>query len=203
MTQVNKLLQKRHIQPNSSPFCSPVLLVQKNDGSWRTCIDYKALNKITVKNKFPIPRIDDVLDRLQGASFFSKIDLKSSYHQIRVNPTDVPKTAFRTTFGLYEFLVMPFSLTNALVTFNRMMDRIFRPLRHCVGTFFDDMIIFSKLEAEHMEHLRAIFEMLREERLVFNGKKSEFFMEEIHFLGHIVLKDGVRMNLANIKAIQD
>ncbi|MCO5582522.1 hypothetical protein L7F22_036420 [Adiantum nelumboides] len=153
MTQANELLQKGHIQPSSSPFCLPLLLVQKKDGSWRMCIDYRALNKITVKKKVPIPRINNVLDRLQGASFFSRIDLKSGYHQIRVNPADVPKTAFRTTFELYEFLVMPFGLTNALVTFNRMMDRIFRPLRHCVGTFFDDMIIFSKSEAEHMEHL--------------------------------------------------
>ncbi|MCO5601055.1 hypothetical protein L7F22_055172 [Adiantum nelumboides] len=203
MTQVNELLQKGHIQPSSSPFCSPVLLVQKKDGSWRMCIDYRALSKITVKNKFPIPRIDDVLDRLQGASFFSRIDLKGGYHQIRVNPADVPKTAFRTTFGLYEFLVMPFGLINAPATFNRMMDRIFRPLRHCVGIFFDDMIVFSKSEAKHMEHLRAVFEMLRKKRLVVNGKKIEFFMEKIHFLGHIVSKDGVRMDPAKIKAIQD
>ncbi|MCO5581435.1 hypothetical protein L7F22_035319 [Adiantum nelumboides] len=163
----------------------------------------QALNKITVKNKFPIPGIDDVFHCLQGASFFNRIDLKSGYNQIRVNPADVPKTAFRTTFGLYEFLVMPFGLTNALATFNRMMDRIFQPLRHCVGTFFDDMIVFSKSEAEHVEHLRAVFEMLQKERLVVNEKKSEFFIEEIHFLGPIVSKDGVRMDPAKIKAIQD
>ncbi|MCO5581251.1 hypothetical protein L7F22_035129 [Adiantum nelumboides] len=203
MTQVNELLQIGHIQSSSSPCCSHVLLVQKKDGSWRMCIDYRALNKITVKNKCQIPRIDDVLDRLQGASFFSRIDLKSGYHQIRVNPADVPKTAFRTTVGLYEFLVMPFGLTNAPATFNRMIDRIFRPLRHCVGIFFDDMIVFSKSEAEHMEHLRAVFETLQKERLVVNGKKSEFFMEEIHFLGHIVSKDGVKMDPPKIKAIQD
>ncbi|MCO5591229.1 hypothetical protein L7F22_045210 [Adiantum nelumboides] len=148
MTQVNELLQKGHIQPSSSPFCSHVLLVQKKDGSWSMCVDYRALNKITVKNKFPIPRIDDVLDRLQGASFFNRIDLKSGYHQIRVNLADVPKIAFRITFELYEFLVMPFGLTNAFATFNRMIDRIFQPLRHCVETFFDDMIVFSKSEAE-------------------------------------------------------
>ncbi|MCO5602187.1 hypothetical protein L7F22_056315 [Adiantum nelumboides] len=203
MTQVNELLQKGHIQPSSSPFCSHVLLVQKKDESWGMCIDYRALNKITVKNKFPIPCIDDVLDHLQEASFFSMIDLKSGYHQSRVNPTDVPKAAFRTTFGLYEFLVMPFGLTNASATFNRMMDRIFQPLRRCVATFFDDMIVFSKTEAEHMEHLRAVFKMLQKERLVVNGKKSEFFMEEIRFLGHIVSKDTVRMDPAKNKAIQD
>ncbi|MCO5592713.1 hypothetical protein L7F22_046716 [Adiantum nelumboides] len=141
-----------------------------------------------------------------GASFLSRIDLKSvksGYHRIRVNLADVPKTAFKTTFKLYEFLVMPFGLINAPATFNCMVDRIFRPLRHCVGTFFDDMIVFSKSEAEHMEHLRAVFEMWRKERLVVNGKKSEFFMEEIHFLGNIVSKDGVRMDPAKIKAIQD
>ncbi|MCO5568357.1 hypothetical protein L7F22_022056 [Adiantum nelumboides] len=125
MTQVNELLQKGNIQPSSSPFCSPVLLVQKQDESWRICIDYRTLNKITVKNKFPILRITDVVDSLQGACFFSRIDLKSGYHLIRVNPADVPKTTFRTTFGLYEFLVMPFGLTNTPATFNRMMDRIF------------------------------------------------------------------------------
>ncbi|MCO5588653.1 hypothetical protein L7F22_042610 [Adiantum nelumboides] len=131
-----------------------------------------------------------------------RINLKSGYHQIRVNPADVPKTAFRITLGLYEFLVMPFGLTNAPATFNRMLDIIFGPLRHCVETFFDDMIVFSKSEAEHMEHLRVVFEMLRKERLVVNGKKSEF-MEEIHFLGHIVSKDGVRMGPAKIMANQD
>ncbi|MCO5555160.1 hypothetical protein L7F22_008703 [Adiantum nelumboides] len=158
MTQLNELLQKGHIQPSSSPFCSPVLLAQKKDKSWRMCIDYRALNKITMKNKIPIPRIDGVLDRLQGASFFNRIDLKSGYHHIRVNPADVPKTAFRTTFGLYEFLVMPFGLTNAPATFNHMMDIIFRPLRHCVGTLFDNMIVLSRSEAEHMEHLRVVAE---------------------------------------------
>lgn len=176
--------------------------MQKKDGSWRMCIDYSALNKNTIKNRFPIPRIDDVLDKLQGSAFFSRIDLKSGYHQIRIKPEDVHKTAFRTTFGLYEFLVMPFGLTNAPATFNRMMDRIFRPHRAYVGTFFDDMIVFSKTEEEHREHLALVFKELRDNRLVINGKKSEFFMEKIHFLGHIVSKDGVRMDPAKVEAIK-
>ncbi|MCO5596743.1 hypothetical protein L7F22_050812 [Adiantum nelumboides] len=126
MNQVKDRLEKSLIQPSISPYCSPVLLVLKKDGSWRMCIDYRALNKITIKNRFSIPRIDDILDRLQGSSCFSRIDLNNGYHQIRIAPGDVYKTAFQTTFGLFEFLVMPFGLTNAPATFNRMMDRIFR-----------------------------------------------------------------------------
>ncbi|MCO5583745.1 hypothetical protein L7F22_037659 [Adiantum nelumboides] len=175
-----------------------VLLVQKKDGSWRMCIDYRALNKNTIKNRFPIPRIDDILDKLEGAAMFSRIDLKSGYHQIRIRSEDVHKTAFRTTFGLYEFLVMPFGLTNAPATFNRMMDRIFRPHQQFVGTFFDDMIVYSKNEEEHRHHLAIVFKELRSHRLLINAKKSEFFLEEIHFLGHIVSKDGVRMDPAKV-----
>ncbi|MCO5554277.1 hypothetical protein L7F22_007805 [Adiantum nelumboides] len=180
------------VVPGSSPLNRPPYRVsaaqqkkitsQKKDGSWRMCIDYRALNKSTIKNRFPIRRIDDILDQLQGGSMFSRIDLKSGYHQIHIRPEDVHKTALRTTFGLYEFLVIPFGLANALATFNRMMGRIFRPHINYVGTFFDDMIVFSKSEEEHRDHLTVVFNELRKNRLLINAKKSEFFLEEFTFL---------------------
>ena len=165
------------------------------------CIDYRSLNKITIKNRFPIPRIDDILDKLQGASIFSRIDLKSGYHQIRIAPQDQHKTPFRTTFGLYEFLVMPFGLTNAPATFNRMMDRIFHPYRKFTGVFFDDILVFSSSEEEHNKHLTQVFEELRKHKLFVNAKKSEFFLTEIHYLGHIVSHNQVRMDPKKIQAL--
>ncbi|MCO5604888.1 hypothetical protein L7F22_059062 [Adiantum nelumboides] len=167
---------------------------KKKDGTFRMCVDYRSLNKITIKNRFPIPRIDDILDKLQGARIFSRIDLKSGYHQIRITPEDVHKTAFRTTFGLYEFLVMPFDLTNAPASFNRMMDRIFRPYRKFTGVFFDDILVFSETEEEHKKHLDIVFQELRKNELHINAKKSEFFLNEIHYLGHIVSHNQVRMD---------
>ncbi|KAI5078176.1 hypothetical protein GOP47_0008000 [Adiantum capillus-veneris] len=199
--KVNDLLEKGLIRPSSSPYCSLVLLVQKKDGSFRMCIDYCSLNKITVKHRFPIPRIDDILDKLQGESIFSRIDLKSGYDQIRIVPEDIHKTAFRTTFGLYEFLVMPFGLANSLATFNRMMDRIFRPNNQFTGVFFDDILVFSKTEAEHKAHLDTVFKELRANSLQIKKKKSEFFLSEIKYLGHIVSHNLVRMDPDKVKAI--
>ncbi|MCO5582972.1 hypothetical protein L7F22_036877 [Adiantum nelumboides] len=144
MRQVNELVEKGMVRPSSSPFCSPILLVQKKDGTYHMWVDYRALNRITIKNRFPVPRVEDLFDKLQGSTYFSRIDLKSGYHQIRIVNEDIVKTAFRTMFGLYEYIVMPFGLTNAPATFNRMMERIFRPHRNFTGVFFDDVIIYSK-----------------------------------------------------------
>ncbi|MCO5573729.1 hypothetical protein L7F22_027503 [Adiantum nelumboides] len=161
MRQVNELVEKGMVRPSSSPFCSVVLLVHKKDGTYCMCVDYIALNKITIKNRFHVPRIEDLFDKLQGSTYFSRIDLKSGYHQITIVNEDFLKTAFRTTFGLNEYLVMPFGLTNAPTTFNRMMEQTFG--RHCnfTGVFFDDVIIYSKSMEEHKKHLQVIFQALR------------------------------------------
>ncbi|MCO5591194.1 hypothetical protein L7F22_045175 [Adiantum nelumboides] len=203
MKQVTELLEKGLIRPSSSPYCSLFLLVQKKDGTFRMCVDYRSLNKITIKNRFLIPRIDDILDKLQGSCTFSRIDLKSGYHQIRIALEDVHKTAFRTTFGIYEFLVMLFGLTNAPASFNRMMDRIFRPYRKFTGVFFDDILVFSETEEEHKKHLDIVFQELRKNELHINAKKSKFFLKEIHYLGHIVSHNKVRMDPVKIQVIKD
>ncbi|MCO5609714.1 hypothetical protein L7F22_063946 [Adiantum nelumboides] len=160
MRQVNELVEKGMVKPSSSPFCSPVLLVQKKYGTYHMCVDYKALNRITIKNRFFVPRVEDLFDKLQGSTYFCSIDLKSGYHQIRIVDEDIVKTAFCTTFGLYEYLVMPLGLTNALGTFNRMMERIFQPHHNFTGVFFDDVIIYSKTIEEHKEHLKRTLQGL-------------------------------------------
>ncbi|GJT52457.1 putative reverse transcriptase domain-containing protein [Tanacetum coccineum] len=164
--QLQELSDKDFIRPSSSPWGAPVLFVKKKDGSFRMCIDYRELNKLTVKNRYPLPRIDDLFDQLQGSSIYSKIDLRSGYHQLRVREQDIPKTAFRTRYGHYEFQVMPFGLTNAPAVFMDLMNRVCKPyLDKFVIVFIDDILIYSKNEKEHEEHLKAILGLLKEEKL--------------------------------------
>ncbi|GJV11699.1 putative reverse transcriptase domain-containing protein [Tanacetum coccineum] len=164
--QLQELSDKGFIRPSSSPWGAPVLFVKKKDGSFRMCIDYHELNKLTVKNRYPLPRINDLFDQLQGSSIYSKIDLKSGYHQLRVREKDIPKTAFRTRYGHYEFQVMPFGLTNAPVVFMDLMNRVCKPyLDKFVIVFIDDILLYSKDEKEHEEHLKAILELLKKEKL--------------------------------------
>ena len=202
MSQLQELLELGFIRPSSSPWGAPVLFVKKKDGSMRMCIDYRELNKRTVKNKYPLPRIDDLFDQLQGASYFSKIDLRSGYHQLKVKDEDVTKTAFRTRYGHYEFLVMPFGLTNAPAAFMDMMNRICRPyLDHFVIVFIDDILIYSKSKEEHSEHLRVIMMLLREKQLYAKFSKCEFWLREVQFLGHVISEKGVMVDPSKIEAV--
>ncbi|KAL4016296.1 hypothetical protein IC575_023944 [Cucumis melo] len=174
--QLQELLDKGFIRPSVSPWGAPVLFVKKKDGSMRLCIDYRELNKVTVKNRYPLPRIDDLFDQLQGATVFSKIDLRSGYHQLRIKDEDVPKTAFRSRYGHYEFIVMSFGLTNAPAVFMDLMNRVFREfLDTFVILFIDDILIYSKTEAEHEEHLRMVLQTLRDNKLYAKFSKCEFW----------------------------
>ncbi|GAU48060.1 hypothetical protein TSUD_377340 [Trifolium subterraneum] len=182
--QLEELLEKKFIRPSVSPWGAPVLLVKKKEESMRLCIDYRQLNKATIKNKYPLPRIDDLMDQLVGACVFSKIDLRSGYHQIRVKTEDVHKTAFRTRYGHYEYTVMPFGVTNAPGVFMEYMNRIFHSfLDKFVVVFIDDILIYSKLEEEHKEHLRIVLQVLKEKKLYAKLSKCEFWLEEVEESG--------------------
>ncbi|KAL0550003.1 hypothetical protein IC582_014499 [Cucumis melo] len=200
--QLQEFLDKGFIRPSVSPWGAPVLFVKKKDGSMRLCIDYRELNKVTVKNKYPLPRIDDLFDQLQGATVFSKIDLRSGYHQLRIKDGDVPKTAFRSRYGHYEFIVMSFGLTNALAVFMDLMNRVFREfLDTFVIVFIDDILIYSKTEAEHEEYLRIVSQTLRDNKLYAKFSKCEFWLKQVSFLGHVVSKAGVSVDPAKIEAV--
>ncbi|GJV60264.1 putative reverse transcriptase domain-containing protein [Tanacetum coccineum] len=202
--QLKELSDKGFIRPSSSPWGAPVLFVKKKDGSFWMCIDYRELNKLTVKNRYPLPRIDDLFDQLQGSSVYSKIDLRSGYHQLRVREEDIPKTAFRTRYGHYEFQVMPFGLTNAPAVFMDLMNRVCKPyLDKFVIVFIDDILIYSKNKKEHEEHLKLILELLKKEELYAKFSKCEFWIPKVQFLGHVIDSEGIHVDPAKIESIKD
>nr|GEZ14432.1 putative reverse transcriptase domain-containing protein [Tanacetum cinerariifolium] len=192
------------IRPNTSPWGAHVLFVKKKDGSFRMCIDYRELNKLTVKNRYPLPRIDDLFDQLQGSSVYSKIDLRSGYHQLRVRDDDIPKTAFKKRYEYYEFQVMPFGLTNAPVVFIDLMNRVRKPyLDKFVIVFIDDILIYSRNEKEHANHLRIILELLRKEKMYAKFSKCDFWIRTVQFLGYLIDSQGLHVDPAKIEAVKN
>ncbi|GJT99412.1 putative reverse transcriptase domain-containing protein [Tanacetum coccineum] len=202
--QLKELQDKGFIRPSSSPWGAPVLFIKKKDGSFRMCIDYRELNKLTIKNCYPLPRIDDLFDQLQRLQYFSKIDLGSRYHQLRVHEDDIPKTAFRTRYGHFEFTVIPFGLTNAPTVFMDLMNRVCRLyLEKFVIVFIDDILIYSKTREEHEVHLGLILELLKEEKLYANFSKCEFWLRKVQFLRYVINRDGIHVDYSKIKAVKN
>jgi hypothetical protein len=193
--QIEELQQKGYIRPSSSPWGSQVLFVTKKDGSMRMRIDYRSLNEVTIKNKYPLPWIDDLFDQLQGANYFSKIDLRSGYHQLRIKEADVQKTTFVTRYRQYEFTIMPFGLTNALAFFMNLMNKVFmEELDKFVVVFIDDILIYSKSREDHKHHLWIVLGRLRAHQLYAKLSKCEFWLEKIAFLGHILTAEGIEVD---------
>ena len=200
--QMEELVNKGFVRPSTSPWGASILFVKKNDGSIRLCIDYRELNKVTIRNQYPLPWIDDLFYKLQGAGVFLKIDLRSGYHQLKIRSKDVPKTAFKTRYGHYEFLVMPFGLTNAPTAFMDLMNRIFQPyLDQFVIVFIDDIFIYSGSKEDHEGHLRVVLQILRKHQLYAKFSKCQFWLHSVAFLRHVISVEGVSVDPQKIEAI--
>ncbi|KAK1682387.1 hypothetical protein QYE76_043235 [Lolium multiflorum] len=200
--QLDDMLRKGLIRPSASPWGSPVIFVDKRDGTIRLCVDYRKLNDVTIKNKYPLPKIEDLFDQMNGARVFSKIDLRTGYHQLKVRESDIPKTAFTTRYGLFEYTVMSFGLTNAPAYFMNLMNKVFmKYLDKFVVVFIDDILIYSKNEEEHAEHLRIVLGTLRDHQLYAKFSKCEFWLKEVGFLGHVISAGGVSVDPSKIQSI--
>jgi hypothetical protein len=201
--QLEEILKKGYIHPSVSPWGAPILFVKKKDGTLTLCIDFRQLNKFTVNNKYPLPKIDDIFYQLKDAKVFSKIDLRLGYHHVRIKQEDINKTALRTRYGHYEFTVVPFGLTNELVVFMCLMNGVFKNyLDKFFIVFLDDIVIYSKSEEENEQHLRMVLQVLREYGLYANLRKCSFYHKQIHHLGHIISKEGIIVDPEKIKSIE-
>ncbi|KAJ9514839.1 hypothetical protein QJQ45_028614 [Haematococcus lacustris] len=202
--QITDLLAKGLIEPSSSPFAAPVLFVQKKSGELRMCIDYRQLNKITIRDQYPLPRIDDLFDQLAGKSVFSSLDLQAGYHQISIPAEDVPKTAFRTPEGHYQFKVLCFGLTNAPATFQRVMNEAFAEvINDCALVYLDDILVMSENTEQHLVHLRRVFDLLRKNKFYAKLSKCEFMKRTLMFLGHIISAQGISVDPCKVTAISN
>jgi hypothetical protein len=200
--QIAELQSKGFICPSSSSWGVPASFVEKKDGTQWMCIDYRSMNEVTIKNKYPLPRIEDLFDQMKGANVFSKIDLRLGYHQLKIRESDIPKTAFRTIYGLYEYTVMSFGLTNAPTHFMYLMNKVFMEyLDKFIEVFIDDILVFSRTEEEHEVHLRLVLEKLRAHQLYAKFSKCEFWITEVAFLGHIISVGGVSVDPGKVKDI--
>ena len=200
--QLEELLSKGFIRPSTSPWGAPVLFVKKKDGSLRLCIDYRQLNRAIIRNQYLLPRIDELFDQLHGSRVYSKIDLRSGYNQLRVRENDVSKTAFRTRYGHYEFLVMPFGLINTPAVFTDLMNMVFSPyLDKFVIIFIDDILVYLGSPEEHAEHLWTVLQILRERQLYAKFSKCQFWLDKVAFLGHVISAEGISVDPQKIEAI--
>ncbi|XP_027155044.1 uncharacterized protein LOC113755186, partial [Coffea eugenioides] len=196
-TQLQELLDRGFIQESESPWGAPVLFVKKKDGGLRMCIDYRGLNNLTIKNKYPLPLIDKLFDQLRDAVVYSKLDLRQGYYQLRIRMEDIPKTAFNSRYGHFEFAVMPFGLTNAPAAFMDLMHRVFKPyLDQFVVVFIDDILVYSKTREDHEQHLRLVLQTLKDHQLYAKFSKCEFWLEKVSFLGHVISKEGIAVDPA-------
>lgn len=192
------------MRASTSPWGAQDLFVQKKDGTSRLVQDYRGINKKTIKNKYPLPRINDLFEQLNGAKVFSKLDLRMGYHQIHVREEDIPKTAFSTRYGLYEFIVMTFGFSNAPPTFMRAMNYLFQDwLDVFVILYLDDILVYSKSEAEHEEHLRLVLQKLREHQYYAKFSKCEFWLDKVNFLGHVISAEGIAVDPERVRTIQE
>ena len=202
--QIEELLKKGWIEESQSPYGASILFVTKKDGSLRMCVDYRALNQLTIKDRSPLPRIDDLLSQMNGATIFSSLDLAQGFHHIRIAEEDVPKTGFTTPFGHYQFKVMCFGLSNAPGTFQKLMNKLFsKQLYKYVVVYLDDILILSKSPEEHVQHLREVLSILRANRLFAKLSKCDFNMPQVLYLGHVVSQDGLSVDPKKVATVRD